>query len=366
MALITRRALAGEGDLVRKMIAPMKKHHPELVAATEAAWAAVQDYRDWIDENIDKMTAPTGVGKENFNWWLKNVWLIPYTWEEIWTNASGEKERGWATLKLEEYRNRNLPPLKPAATKEEWLRRYHEAEDKLIKFIVEGKFFTVSADELKAAYAGHPPVPPASPSARPHNFLGGLIHEHVVHQLDGLRPRTGQSPIRRARRLHEMIHTRREGVANGLGVMMMQAGLLDDQPRMRKFFAAGTANRGMSAMGELLFQANELDYAGWNKFGAKNRVSGPAPLDNSNWWNAGATYSGWDHKKDAVQAPGYELAYGTGFVQHFKLLGDRAQQLGKDFNMREFLDEFFAAGMVPYALIRWEMTGLTDEIEKLW
>jgi hypothetical protein len=310
------------------------------------------------------MTAPTGVGKENFNWWLKNVWLIPYTWEEIWTNASGEKERGWATLKLEEYRNRNLPPLKPAATKEEWLRRYHDMEDTLTKFIVDGKFFSASADELAAAYAGNLPRPRLG--ARPRNFFYILSHEHIGHQLDGLRDRTGQSPIRKSRRLHEMTHARREGVANGLGAMLIQAGILDDQPRWKESFAAAQANRGMSALGELLFQANELDYAGWNKFGAKMRVSGPAPLDNSNWWNAWATYNTWNHKKDAVQAPGYELAYVTGFIQHFKLLGDRAHQLGEDFNMREFLDEFFAAGQMPYALIRWEMTGLTDEIEKLW
>jgi hypothetical protein len=30
------------------------------------------------------------------------------------------------------------------------------------------------------------------------------------------------------------------------------------------------------------------------------------------------------------------------------------------------LDEFLAAGMIPLSLIRWEMTGLDDEIKKLW
>ena len=365
MALIARRALAIEGELIGEMVAPMQKHHPELVADTEAAWAAVQDYRDWIDENIDEMTAPTGVGKENLDWWLKNVWLIPYTWEEIWTNATGEHERGLATLKLEEYRNRNLPLLEPAATEAEYLRRHHEAEDYLREFLLEGDFFTVSADELAQAYAAYPPRPPASPPARPRNFLGGIIHEHLGHQLDAIRSEAGLSPIRAARRLHEMTHARREGVANGLGGMLMQAGLLDDQLRVRELVAMGAANRGTSALGELQFQANELDYGGWNRFVAEGSVYGPASLDESEWWNAGATYNTWDHKKDAVHAPGYELAYVTGFTQFYKLLADRAQQLGEDFNMREFMDEFFAAGQIPMALIRWEMTGLTDEMEKL-
>ena len=67
-----------------------------------------------------------------------------------------------------------------------------------------------------------------------------------------------------------------------------------------------------------------------------------------------------------MHAPGYELAYVTGFTQFYKLLADRVHQLGEDFNMREFMDEFFAPGQIPMALIRWEMTGLTDEVEKLW
>ncbi len=366
MALIARRALAVEGGLLGEMVAPMKEHHPELVADTEAAWAAVQDYRDWIDENLDKMTAPTGIGKENLDWWLKNVWLIPYTWEQIWTNASGEYERGLATLKLEEYRNRDLPPVEPAATEAEYLRRHREAEDQLRRFLLEGEFLTVSADNLAAAYAAYPPRPPASPPARARNFLAEIIHEHLGHQLDALRPETDLSPIRAARRLHEMTHARREGVADGLGEMLMQAGILDDQPRMRERIAMNDANRGVRALGDLQFQANELDYAGWNQFDAEMSVYGSIFLDDSEWWNAGANYNTWDHKKDAVHAPGYELAYVTGFTQFYQLLADRARQLGEDFNMREFMDEFFAAGQIPLALIRWEMTGLTDEMEKLW
>ena len=29
-------------------------------------------------------------------------------------------------------------------------------------------------------------------------------------------------------------------------------------------------------------------------------------------------------------------------------------------------DEFLAAGSIPISLIRWEMTGLDDEIRRLW
>ena len=56
----------------------------------------------------------------------------------------------------------------------------------------------------------------------------------------------------------------------------------------------------------------------------------------------------------------------VGKVQFMKLFRDRAQQLGDDFNLKEFMDEFLASGMIPMSLIRWEMTGYDDEIKKLW
>ena len=29
-------------------------------------------------------------------------------------------------------------------------------------------------------------------------------------------------------------------------------------------------------------------------------------------------------------------------------------------------DEFLKAGMIPISLIRWEMTGMDDEVKKFW
>jgi hypothetical protein len=40
--------------------------------------------------------------------------------------------------------------------------------------------------------------------------------------------------------------------------------------------------------------------------------------------------------------------------------------MGEKFSLKKFMDEFFALGIIPVSLIRWEMTGLDDEIKKLW
>jgi hypothetical protein len=50
----------------------------------------------------------------------------------------------------------------------------------------------------------------------------------------------------------------------------------------------------------------------------------------------------------------------------YKLVGDPHPQLGDKFNLKEFNDAFFACGMIPISLIRWEITGLDDEVKEFW
>jgi uncharacterized protein (DUF885 family) len=41
-------------------------------------------------------------------------------------------------------------------------------------------------------------------------------------------------------------------------------------------------------------------------------------------------------------------------------------QLKEKFDLRQFHDEVISRGSLPIALLRWEMTGLDDEIKQLW
>ncbi len=55
----------------------------------------------------------------------------------------------------------------------------------------------------------------------------------------------------------------------------------------------------------------------------------------------------------------------VGKVQFMKLFRDRAAQLGDDFVLQDFVDQVLGSGAIPWSLIRWEMTGLDDEIRAL-
>ena len=73
----------------------------------------------------------------------------------------------------------------------------------------------------------------------------------------------------------------------------------------------------------------------------------------------------WFELATTLRGVGHHMLMVLGKVQFMKLFRDRANQLGDDFSLKVFMDEFFASGGIPMSLIRWEITGYDDEIEKL-
>ena len=45
------------------------------------AKAATDDFAAWVAAEAPKKTGPVGLGKENYNWYVKNVELLPYDWD---------------------------------------------------------------------------------------------------------------------------------------------------------------------------------------------------------------------------------------------------------------------------------------------
>ncbi len=245
-ALLGIRSMEKGGLLLRESLALVREHHPHLAADVVTAATAVGDYRAWIEDNLDAMTAPTGVGVENYDWWLKNVWLLPYTWQEARAIAHSEYGRVVAALKLEELRNRDLPKLEAAPSEAAWIRQWNEAEEYLFRFVREGQLMTLP-DNLTRPVLETPSPVWLTDSATPEepldlfdhmilrNPLQRAIHYGATgHALDRVRSKDHLSPIRASQRLYEMTYARNEGLGCGLEEMLMHAGILDDRPRARE------------------------------------------------------------------------------------------------------------------------------------
>jgi hypothetical protein len=341
-------------------------HHPELVADVKIALAGIDDFAGWIGANKHKMIAKAGVGKDNYNWLLKNVYLFPYTWDDIRTIVELEDNRVITFRKLEEQRNRDVPPLEPAASQEEYKQRVKEAIEHVMKFLREKEIMTVQ-DYLKwdnYYLAGwHEYDKPWT--EKPDYFfnfshrepLMEETHEMVGHSFDGQRYRRDDRPIRGARHPYKIATDRGEGFAFALEELLMHAGYLDGRnPHGREIVYEQAAFRTVRALSDVYMHSQDWSLADATNFCIKNAPHGEL-LEGSHhlWYELDTTLRGVGHHMLMV----------VGKVQFMKLIRDRAQQLGNKFNLKAFMDEFLAAGMIPMSLIRWEMTGYDDEIKKL-
>ncbi|MFO1187761.1 MAG: hypothetical protein U1E87_10140 [Alphaproteobacteria bacterium] len=65
-----------------------------LTAAIENARAATDAFADWVEAQAANKSGSSGVGKAiNYNWYMKNVHLVPYDWDEQVTVLRRELDR---------------------------------------------------------------------------------------------------------------------------------------------------------------------------------------------------------------------------------------------------------------------------------
>ncbi|HSR51779.1 MAG TPA: DUF885 family protein, partial [Acidobacteriota bacterium] len=117
--------------------------HPQLAEAVESARQATEDFKAWLEEQLPSKQGPSGVGKENYTWYLQKVHMVPFTWDEEVTLMRRALARSHASLRLEEHRNRDLPPLQDISSSEEYDRRNNESVDAYMAFLSDQEIITV-------------------------------------------------------------------------------------------------------------------------------------------------------------------------------------------------------------------------------
>ena len=340
-----REALDELGNRVASSDAP-------LASAITAARAATDDFAKWLQAEAPKKTGPSGIGKEHYTWYLRNVLLVPLSWEEEVTILRRELARAHASLRLEENRNRHLPPLEVANTPEAYQALQERAIPRYLKWMADHQILTMEPWMERALRERTAPFAPES--AR--NFFMQATQRdpiplwtHLYHWWDNMRIRVAPhaSPIRKEALLYNVWMSRAEGMATSMEEWMMHAGLYDESPRSREIVWIMLITRAARGLGNLFAHANELDMAG-------------AGDVHVSW-----TPRGWMRRDPLLgfeqhlylRQPGYGASYITGGRLMEEVIAERARQLGDKFTIRQAMDEINAAGMIPASLIYWEVTG---------
>jgi hypothetical protein len=331
----------------------------ELLAMIEAGKRATDELIVWLEVQAKTKTGPSGIGKDNYTWYQQNVHLLPMTWEDEVRLLKRELDRAWASLKLEEHRNRKLPPMQAAGNAAEYDRMADRAATRLMAFLTEQEIVTVE-DYFEPALREH--LGEYVPSESRHFFLIGAhydptpLYTHFWHwfELARMDNEPNASPIRRDALLYNIFDSGNEGTATGVEEMFMHAGLYDDSPRSRELVWIMLAQRAARGLGSLYAHANEMTME-------------EAGAIHMEW-----TPRGWMKTEKELlifeqhlylRQPGYGTSYVTGKYQLERTLADYARQKeeqGEPFSLRQFFDELNATDSIPIAMSRWEMTGLKD------
>jgi uncharacterized protein (DUF885 family) len=360
---LSLRVMRGVSQTLGSLAEQVAEDYPELSADTERAQAAVDDFAAWIEGRHGSMTAPSGVGVEEYDWYLKNVQLLPYTWADQQAIIARELGRSWAYLRLLENKNRDLAELEMVDTEAEYQRQYRAAVRAFVDFLDREDFFTVPSYAEPALMAREGRFSPQTGDVgffnhvSYRNFLPMRAHGTHWFDLARMDAEPHASPVRRVPLLYNIWSARAEGYATGMEELVMGAGYLDDLPRAQELVYVLLAQRAARALAGLRMHSNEYTIQDAVDFAAKWTPRGWMPPESNTVWGEQQLY---------LEQPTYGTSYVMGKVSIDKLLADRAQQLGDEFTLGRFIDEFHAAGMIPVSLIRWEMTGLEDEMEKLW
>ncbi len=330
----------------------------ELKGAISAARSASESFAGWLEQQAPSKTGASGIGKDNYTWYLQNVHLVPLTWEDEVRLLKRELDRAHASLALEEHRNRDLPQLEAISSPEEYERRANEAVSKYISFLDRHQILPVRdyMDPALRARIGSF-VPEAD-----RNFFRTAIHfepmtlwTHFYHWWDLARMEREPhpSPIRRGPLLYNIFDSRAEGLATGVEEMMMHAGLYDDNPRAREIVWIMLAQRAARGLGSLYVHSGELTMKQARDFHVDWTPRG--------WMREDLDLLGFEQQL-YLRQPGYGTSYVTGKYLIERLLAERKRQLGDDFTLSRFFREVDAAGVIPVSLIRWQLTGKDDEI----
>ena len=328
----------------------------ELAKAVQLAIQSSEELIKWLEAEAKTKTGPSGIGKDNYSWYLQNVHLVPLSWEDEVMILKHELARAWTSLKLEEHRNRALPQLKSVETPEAYDSLAEVSAQSMMKFLEEDEMVTVK-DYFEPALREH--LGQFVPKEKRHFFWITAHHDprplysHFYHWFELARMDTepNQSEIRKVPLLYNIFDSRNEGVATGVEEFFMQAGLYDDNPRVREIVYILIAQRAARGLGSLYAHANEMT------------------MEEAGGIHSEYTPRGWMKTEKELlifeqhlylRQPGYGTSYITGkyLVKNAMTAYAKLKESQNEvFEIKDFFDRLNAMGNIPISLGHWELTG---------
>ncbi len=385
-AEVTISTLANIDEVLAAVQTGLEPHtpaplHADLAAAFDSATAALEGYRDWLQQGLEQMNPEFALGEQSYQWFLAHIALIPHTPAELLAQGRQAWNRAVAWDVLERQRNRDMPELpvfESAAAQieasfrnEQEIRNFLEQRglmtvpdrmmhyrNRLIPSYLKPLAFLGMTDDLTSetrldedAYSYIPEPAADLPFFQRASAMDPrplIAHEGVPgHYFQLALSWAHPDPIRR----RFIDSGANEGIGFYVEEMLLQSGLFSFSPRSREIIYRFMRLRALRVEVDIRLATGDFTIDD-----AADYLARTVPMDRAT------------AEEEAVFFafnPGQAISYQVGALQIHRFLTDAALDQGEDFSLRAFHDFLLLNGNVPIALQRWQYLGRDDDIQRL-
>jgi uncharacterized protein (DUF885 family) len=354
-------------------LSPAEKN--DLVKVRDAALASIHSFADWLERRLPGMIPFNPMGEENYNYLLKNVYLLPIDAKQLEMLGQAELARYRALESLlpdpaladpNPTRSKNIPKDQQA-----FLKAYESREAEMIKFLTDNHLVTLPTFlgrfEIRQLPEAFKPTSP-----------GGFMNAPGVYDKDPVgfyfiptyNPQSKNFYIRAAiedpRPIlgHEGIpgHFLQISIANHLtdeivrqhsdGIFIEGWALYGEEMLMR----TGLYPNNSASQGQILRLSRyraarvgvdvNLHTGKWTFEQAVNYFMEAGGLDRE---------AAEGEAAGAASSPTQKITYMTGKWQIMRLLGKYRDKQGANFRLGQFHDDLIKNGSLPLSIVEWIM-----------
>jgi hypothetical protein len=371
-----RSKLHEVNDAIKKQVG--KEFHTRIDEAFQNAISSLEDYNQWLIEKLPSLKNQFSIGKDAYNYFLKNVALIPYLPDEMLKYGRMEFDRAALFESLEKLKNKNKPSPKIFSSIDEEIKQVEKDENAIRDFLVKNEIMTVPGWLKHYTFRKTPEY------LAPLTFIGEaddftsetrlnqnairytvqpdsnlsyfslsiakdprpiIVHEGIPgHYFQLAISWKNPNPVRR----RFVDSGANEGIGFYVEEMLLQAGLFDERPYAKEIIYSFMRLRALRVEVDI-----QLALGIFSIDQAADYLAQGVPLDKESAIESAYFYA---------YNPGQAISYQIGKIQLIQFLSDAKIKLGNKFNLREFHDFVMLNGNVPISLLRWEYLGLRDEI----
>lgn len=352
-------------------LSPSEKN--DLVKSREAALLAIHGFADWLERRLPGMVAFKPMGEENYNYLLKNIYLLPLDANQVEMLGQAElaRYRGLESLLPDPSladpnpaRSKNIP-----ADQQAFLKAYEGRQEEMINFLKSNKLLSLP-DYLGPFYIRQLPeaFKPTSP--------GGFMNPPGVYDKDnsGFYFIPTYNPASRNFYIRAAIEDPRPILGHeGIPGHFLQLSIANHLPNeIRRQHGDGIFVEGWALYGEEMLMRTGLypnnspgqgQILRLSRYRAA-RIGVDVNLHTGKWtFDQAVSYfmeaGGLDREAatgeaaGAAASPTQKITYMVGKWQIMRLLGKYRDKQGVNFRLGQFHDDLLKNGSLPLSLVEW-------------